>query len=520
LQALKTPKRYWLFTFGALVFSTLNIWMLEYFYFLEMIRVVILFYIFHQTKSGQKFIQVVRRTLLHWLPYLLVFVANILYRALVFTNVAYKNVLLLNLRANPVTAILNLIKEVSSDLWLVVAQAWGQIFRLPAPALDGPLTTLLFAVVVLSVGVLVVYFFAVQPDLESNRRVTYWVLGIGFIAMLLGGGPYWLATLEVSLAFPASRFTLSFMLGVSLFLAGIFELIPTRIRAVLVTILVALAAGRQIMVGDTFRRAWDAQKNLFWQMSWRVPGLKPNTLVLMNEELAFYADNSISAPLNWIFSPKQDAQGIEHVLLYPTNRLGKTLPELRHGLPVHFSYIAGDFDGNTSQALAFYYDPPSCLRLLDPELDANNRFILEESLMREASALSNTDTILREQSAVMPTIYGPEPAHGWCYYFQKADLAGQFGDWAEVAKLGNQAFKLGDSPNNPVERFVFIEGYAQVGNWKRALELSNVSYKVSKDYVEPLLCVLWKRIETDVMASPEKTAALDTIHKTITCPAP
>ncbi len=137
--------------------------------------------------------------------------------------------------------------------------------------------------------------------------------------------------------------------------------------------------------------------------------------------------------------------------------------------------------------------------------------------MREASALSNPNQILRESTAVMPKVYGPEPSHGWCYYFEKADLARQFKDWNEVAKLGNQAFKLSDSPNNPVERFVFIEGYANVGNWDKAVELSRVSYKVSKDYVGPLLCQLWKSIATETIASAERSAALDNIQKMLTC---
>jgi hypothetical protein len=167
--------------------------------------------------------------------------------------------------------------------------------------------------------------------------------------------------------------------------------------------------------------------------------------------------------------------------------------------------------------LAFYYAPPACLRLLDPLLDGENRFILDESLMREASALSNADRILREPTAVMPEIYGPEPTHGWCYYFQKAELARQFGDWDEVVNLGNLAFKLDDFPNNPVERFVFIEGYAHVGKWDRALELSKVSYKVSKDYVGPLLCQLWKRIETETAPGLERSGALSEIESMFGC---
>ena len=197
--------------------------------------------------------------------------------------------------------------------------------------------------------------------------------------------------------------------------------------------------------------------------------------------------------------------------------MGKTLTNLEKGIPVDFSYIAGDFSGNTSDAVAFYYEPPACLRLLEPDLDENNRFIPDASLMRQASALSNTDRIITEQQAVMPAIYGPEPAHGWCYYFQKADLARQMNDWDEVVKLGDQAFKLDDYPNNPMERFVFIEGYAHTEDWDRAVDLSKTSYKVSKEYVGPLLCQLWKRIEAETGESPGRSEALANIHAMIDC---
>jgi len=519
LRALQNPQRYWFNTLPALALSALNIWMLEYFYFLEAIRLFILFYVFHQTGQGQSLFQIARRAFLHWLPYLLIFVANVLYRALVFTNVAYQNVLLIELRANPFQAIIHLIGEVFSDIWLVLVQAWAQIFTFPVPSIDGPLTTLLYVAVVFSVGVIAALFFTNNQNLSSDRRPMYWMIAIGFIAMLLGGGPYWLATLDVSLAFPASRFTLSFMLGISLFLAGLVELAPPRVRSMIAVLLVALAAGREVLVGDAFRRDWEAQKNLFWQIYWRVPGIQPHTLVLMNEELSFYADNSIGGALNWIYSSNKIENGIEFALFYPTNRLDKSLPALMPGLPIHYNYIASTFDGNTSDALAFYYDPPACLRLLDPELDAENRFILDESLMREASALSNPDRILPEFIGIMPKIYYPEPNQGWCYYFEKAELARQFGNWEEVVNLGNKAFKLDDSPNNPVERFVFIEGNGHAGDWQQAVELSRVSYRVSKDYVGPLLCKLWDRIEAETTESPERDDALNQIQNMIACSA-
>jgi hypothetical protein len=117
----------------------------------------------------------------------------------------------------------------------------------------------------------------------------------------------------------------------------------------------------------------------------------------------------------------------------------------------------------------------------------------------------------------MPAIYHPEPAHGWCYYFEKAELARQFGNWDEVVKLGDIALELDDHPNNPVERFVFIEGYAHVGQWDRAIKLSRESYQVSKSYVGPLLCRLWERMETETTDSAEKSEALSEVKNIFAC---
>jgi hypothetical protein len=281
--------------------------------------------------------------------------------------------------------------------------------------------------------------------------------------------------------------------------------------------MIGLSAGRQFLWSTDYLRNWQAQKNLFWQMTWRAPGLKPNTLVLMNEKLDFYADNSLSAPLNWIYDPNASADKIGYVLFYPTNRLNESLPALQADLPIQYDYIAGRFNGNTSQAVAFYYDPPACLRLLDPDLDSKNRFILDDSRMREAATLSNPDQILDSSNAVMPKVYGPEPDHGWCYYFEKAELARQFGDWETVTHLGDEASKLNDYPNNPVERFVFIEGYAHTGDWDRALKLSNEAYKVSKEYVAPLLCKLWTRIEAETTGGLERSNAISAARNRFAC---
>src|SRR5215207_293440 len=488
-------------TIPALIFSALNLWMMEYFFPLELARVGFIWVSLRREFPDPR--QRIKPAFQLWTPYLGVFALAVFSRLFIFNNQVYGFGLMSQLKSAPLATILSLIQNILLSLWTVIFAAWAQAFKGPDPAVHGPLTYGVFALVSFATAAFILIWLWRRSDLETRVNRDLWLaIGLGFFLLPFAGAPFWVTGLTVSLAHPASRFTLPFAFGVSLILAGLIERMPwARVRFIVLALLVGLAAGCQFLWSTDYLRDWQAQKNLFWQMTWRAPGLKPNTLVLMNEELLFYADNSISAPLNWIYAPNNHSDRIEYVLFYPTNRLNASLPELQPEIPIQYDYIAGRFTGNTSQVVAFYYDPPACLRLLEPDIDAANRFLLEESHMREASALSNPDQILASQSAIMPAVYYPEPTHGWCYYFQKADLARQLGDWEEVARLGDGALKLDDHPNNPVERFVFIEGYAHVGDWERALKLSRESYKVSKDYVGPLLCPLWERIETETTAS-------------------
>ena len=521
-------ERFWLWTSLSVLFSALNLWMHEYFFTLEVARLAIIWILLRDHQFGIK--THLRRTLGLWVPYLAVFVTAVLSRLFIFNNQIYE---IGGSQAGSTP--FNLLTTIPASLWTVTVAAWSQAFHLPDLAVDGPRTTLVYgAITLVTYGLVLTALFWRQAEggvlsrrtepavshrrargtngvevvskgaERSDKKDIYWAMGLGLFILLAAGWPFWLTGVPVSLGYPANRATLSFMLGVSLLLAGLLSLLPRRLNWIFLAVFVSLAAGRQFQWSNEFRRDWNAQKNMFWQMTWRAPGLEPGTIVLMNEELAFYADNSIGAALNWIYAPDNHTDRVDYVLFYPTNRLGGALADLEQGLPVKYDYLAGKFEGNTSQVVTFYYAPPGCLRLLDPEIDPYNRLIPDDSLLRNAAYLSTAMPVLGEPVARMPEIYSPEPAHNWCYYFEQADLARQMGDWEQVAHLGDKAFTLDDYPNDPLERFVFIEGYAHVGEWEKSLEYAQVSFQVSKDYIGPLLCRLWARIERDVPASPEK----------------
>jgi hypothetical protein len=504
---------------AGLVASALNLWMMEYFFVLELTRPLLIGVALRDEVPSAA--RRARRTLGLWAPYLAVFATAVLSRFFIFNNQVYGMGLLPRLQADPLGTLLSLAQTALSSLWTVSGAAWGQAFQWPNPAVHGPRTLALYAfislLVLLGAGILL---WRGQAQAPGKRWEGGWFVGLGLVMLPFAGAPFWVTDLPIALAFPANRATLPAMLGVSFLLAGLAELIRwPRVRYALLAALVALAAGRQLLWGLDFSRDWQVQKNLFWQMAWRAPGLEPNTMVLVNEgALDFYADNSLSAALNWVYAPGLRATGrIPYLLFYPTNRLDGALSALEPGLEVEYDYLAGRFEGGTSQVLSFYFLPPACLRVLDPVIDGDNHFIPDQYLMREGAALSSSQWIRPAGAATLPAAYGPEPSHGWCYYFQKADLARQLGDWEQVVGIAQTAFALDDYPNDPTERFVYIEGYAHVGDWTNAVNYSVQSHRVSPVYVDPMLCRLWARIEAETLESAEKTAALQEIQTKFSC---
>jgi hypothetical protein len=506
-------------TILALGLSALNLWMHEYFFVLELARPLVLW----STLRDKNLIlrERVGKTAAEWTPYLVVFGLAAFSRIFIFNNQVY-GIGRTNLEASPVaTRILYLFQDILASLWTGGFAAWSQVVRFPNPVTDGLRISLLYAAVLFTTALFTILALSAKGDEKvvdhEQRKGAQWLIGAGLVIMLLGGAPWWLTGNPISLNFPASRALLSFIPGACLIFAGIFELIPARARYPLAVILISLAAGSQFLASNDYRRDWAAHKNYFWQMSWRAPGLAADTLVFSNEALAYYADNSMAAALNWIYGGEQNPDRLEYALFYPTNRLGGSLPSLEAEIPIQFNFLAGTFQGNTSQSAAFYYDPPGCVRLLDPEIDTVNHLIPADSLMREAAVLSSTSVILQEARVQMPNPYYPEPEHGWCYYFEKADLMRQAEDWQAVVDLGAVAFSLDDHPNDPFERFVFIEGYAHTGDWDNAGKYSMESYKVSREILAPPLCKLWQRIDRNTHDGDEKNEIVSQMKTNFSC---
>jgi hypothetical protein len=97
----------------------------------------------------------------------------------------------------------------------------------------------------------------------------------------------------------------------------------------------------------------------------------------------------------------------------------------------------------------------------------------ETLLLRQVGAYSHIDRIIPEGTAPVPpaVLFEGEPAHGWCYYYQKASLARQSGNWEEIGKLYDQVRKLNLETDDKSEMIPFLEGLVNLGRIEDARSL-------------------------------------------------
>jgi hypothetical protein len=531
IWAVRRPRGAWLMIVVSWLLSAFAMFSSEYFFGLEFLRPILLWLVLSEQDADTR--RKIRQVAIRWFPYLVIIGIFLYWRIFLLETPRGQIVLFDQLVANPLVAGFTLLKTILGDIFESTVIAWGQTLNFLNTLRMGWLPTLVYLLlVVLAAGGTAVYLALLRTDSDGNAaslepsQTKQWAnqaILLGLLALALCGWPFWITDLPIRLKFPWDRFTLAMMPGASLLFVGLLERFIKKqlINVAIIGIAVGLAVGAQFQIANQFRVDWNAQKAFFWQLVWRAPQITPGaTLLTTDIPLKYYSDNSLTAPLNWIYAPNNLSRQMSYLLYDIKVRLGTGLESLEKGLPINQPYRATDFSGTTSQAIVMVAPPKGCLKLLDPVLD--NGYPLKQPLISQALPLSNLENIVSnpEQPALPPAnMFGPEPFHDWCYYYEKAELARQIKDWQQVSKLGDQVLQGALKPADPVELLPFIEGFAHVGRWDDARQLSLQAYKTSTR-LQLLLCSTWSRIEQATTSDPQGKLVTDTIKNSLECASP
>lgn len=478
----------------ALLLQLCGIFPTEYFFGLEGLRFLFLFFFF-DGNIFQRFI----KTLKVWWPYLLIWILNALWLIYYYKFGPYNSYAV---NATQTFTAIMFLKAALDALWKTGFYIWIQVLVLTLSTLPAPASLLSLGLSALSLTLLTPYLLRFAPEDETHEKtLPISLIVIGVIGILLGRLPSLAASLPLTLQSSFDRFMVSMMIGGSLFIIGLVELLVRNSRAKIYVyaILISLGIGQQFFNANIFRRDWEDQREIYWQMTWRIPAMQPNTVLLTDQmPIDYETDLSFTAPINWMYAPEYTRSDLPYILLYTEKRIGGgTLPSLEPNVRITYPYRTVQFNSSTSNAIVIYMPRNGCLRVLDPARGDREIYDGLAEVLTAAIPLSDPSRIITDTENPAVPMFFSEPAHEWCYYFMKAQLAQQQGDYEQVVTLGNEAMSSGFKPQDQNEWLVFIDAYARMGDFQSAEELSAAA--LAEDVrIRGGLCTVWEQIQAQV----------------------
>jgi hypothetical protein len=510
--------------FGASVLLAVLVMLTtEYFFGIEIFRAVLLFYYLWRRSPGEKLPGTFWETVKKWWPFALASMGMVLWRSAVgVSEGASYSVDVPGLFEDGLAGgLLDYLKNIGIGIYSATVQMTVNTFSLPEMEIFGQSKTILFYVVLLgafSAGTLYFLTMLQRQEIQDNAVGTALVL-LGLIGLILGGQPFWIAGMQYHPYFPFDRLGLTQMMGESMLVVGIilFVVRQRRITAVLLAALFAFGIGFNFQTGAAYAQSWKDQQVFWRQFVTRVPSLEPGT-VLVTEGLtpAFMNDLSFMMTLNWLYDLDLGEEELQYGLFYGDSR--SVFQTIEEDMPIVYDRRMVNFSSDINQTLAFYYSKYDCLTFFDEE----DWFLTPSSrrLNREIINFSDIDQIdvTKDNLYNWPNFFEKFPKKSWCDYFSLANLALQRKDYAEVARLGDEAFSpsLGEAPKRAWERAPFIEGYAYTGRWIEALALTEEAMNITHTS-EMLMCTIWSRIERTAPESEAKQQSLDQVTNLIDC---
>ncbi len=509
LTVLSVRHRRWYvpLTLLAAVASFAQMMTIEYFVGLEIIRPYLLWVLFRGDVPDRRkrLLQVIQ----WWLPYVIPLAGFIAWRFMIFKPVPGADdpngvINLALFKKDPAGLVIHLAQNILQDFLYLLIFAWSNTIQ--SSQIDLASKAAWFGWIMggfAAVGAAVVLSRSgagADDNSDDRQFLIDWLL-LGVIALMAGGLPVWITDRQIIVGQWSDRFSLGPMIGITMLVITLVSRLGYKQlqKSAVLGLLLALSISSQIREVNRYRLNWEIQREYYWQFYWRVPAMKPGT-ALFGTKMPFglIADYSVSYAMNAIYAPDMNAQHLPYWFFSSMRAYGNDIPDFIPDLPVKYSIRNLKFTGSTSNGIVPNYKAgEACVRILKPE-DEFSPFL--SSMEAKLAQISNLDQILKENSdpRVTPAgIFGPEPEHDWCYYYQKADLAAQFEEWDTVASLGAEAASKGFTPAVGMEYEPFITGYARSGDWKTAYELT-VKADALTDNMEKSLCADWARLEPAV----------------------
>lgn len=441
--------------------------LVEYFIGLEVFRMLLVFQASRMQKEQTLKSQIVDAARA-WLPFATVPALFLAWRLFFFnserraTDVAAQ---LGQLFSSPLTGLwwlITLIQDASKSIflaWEVPLYNLAFDLRLREVLIGSTLAVTIAALAILGLWMISRSADSASDDGQTSRQDFLW---FGLIIVFVGLLPVALVNRHADFG-DYSRYLLASSPGAAMVVAALLSWLGNyRLRMGLLALLVFSSGLTHYANSVKAAAEWDALRNFWWQVAWRAPDIKDETTLIASYPIgAIQEDYFVWGPANLIYRPAKQSSIPIQIKIPAAVLTDEALFQIMRGQGNEAQERRGnnvvrDF-GNV--LILTQSSPGGCVRILDgasPDLST-----LDSHAILLAGPSSKLSNVLTNATPSRPpgSVFGSEPDHGWCYYYEQASLARQRGDWKLVARLGDQALAAGYYPSDRVEWMPFLEAY-------------------------------------------------------------
>ncbi len=361
------------------------------------------------------------------------------------------------------------------------------------PLVNVPIFLIIALILALIAYIVVVRYGKALSAQEAPRGLLAWAaLSLPFAMFVTT----W-AGRGIRVSTPGDRYTLPIILGSAIVVTCLIMLmLNPKFRLRTLALLVAASVFVNFSNASVYVGSGLNMRQAMWQLKWRAPDVEEGTTFIYEYDVRPYVT------LNYAVWPNVNLAYWDDRIRFSANAMTdlSETPRLLSNAIEQTTYrrtilITEDY----RQVIAFAWPSSgACLRILDPqrvEFPAGM-----DEVMLGAIPYSNPDLIINAEPNRWPAhpILGNEPARGWCYYFQKADLARQFGDDVEVIRLLSEVQDRNLSPGDASEWFPFIESLIRTGDYDSARTLADEAILMD-GWMDVELCRMFTRLEDNTL---------------------
>jgi hypothetical protein len=376
----------------------------------------------------------------------------------------------------------------NNALWWLV-HFFQSVFNVAVAAWVTPFTESFFSLrlrdlvvagcwMVLAVAVFIVVSRWIADKPADSRTWPLEAVWIGLLGVGAGVVPIIAANRVVTFD-RFSHYALPVSLAAVMFVVGLVNLLSDpKIRMAVIASLIGVSALTHAAVASQARAEQEIIRAFWHQVAWRAPDLRPGTTLVVNYPDINYGEGSdiVWGPANVIYYPQPQRGTLIAVPIAAARMEADTTGNILARTQDSQTYIVVneiqyDFDNVLVMSMPF---ENACVHIMDSRWSEISA--ADPALIGLAAPTSRIENVILESQPHIPpvVVFGTEPLHEWCYYYQKAQLARQHADWAAIAEIGDEAARLDLRPNDQIEWMPFLQAGAVLGDEKQVRQLATL----------------------------------------------